>query len=568
MSRTFTASDSKNGLTFKAYQGDGAFLLAFSLDDNETNDLAGFAIKRTTPDGKTVMLLNRISFDSQLTSESTAKDRTWTPSDEAPFQKFWWTDFPPNAEPGKYKYEVTAMRFGNNGIKPDQKAYVELDYDSSTHSDFEIGFTRGYIQSQAYANRFKNEPFAPVGRGVDFDTKPYEDQYQWLGYHARKMIFNMLDECRRDNDVLVDVLVYDCDEPDFIRALASMGNRVRILMDDAALHHSSAKQIREDLAEKVLLEAGCSVRRGNFSRYAHDKVIIKRKSGQSGAVEVLTGSTNFSVTGLYVNANHVLSIKNSDVATLYGKMFDLVFNSHANTNTWKQSALSNKEFEFSLEGIPNLFVSLSPHINANTSLSRVETAIKSANSSVLFAVMAMDEKATGNVIPALRSISSNPDIFSYGITDTDFSKDASVRVTTPNSPPGGRLVQSNFLSKNVPQPFVKEMSVGLAHRIHHKFVVADFNDVNPVVFCGSSNLAKGGEEQNGDNLLAIYDARVATTFAIEAIRLVDHYAFRAAMQVASKTDPLRLKNKSDVPWWNRYYVAGSMKNTERKLFVK
>jgi hypothetical protein len=46
-----------------------------------------------------------------------------------------------------------------------------------------------------------------------------------------------------------------------------------------------------------------------------------------------------------------------------------------------------------------------------------------------------------------------------------------------------------------------------------------------VVYCGSSNLATGGEEANGDNLLEIHDPDVATAFAIEALLLVDHYAF-------------------------------------------
>lgn len=37
--------------------------------------------------------------------------------------------------------------------------------------------------------------------------------------------------------------------------------------------------------------------------------------------------------------------------------------------------------------------------------------------------------------------------------------------------------------------------------------------------------SSGGEEQNGDNLLEIHDADVATAFAIEALGLIDHYNF-------------------------------------------
>ena len=48
-------------------------------------------------------------------------------------------------------------------------------------------------------------------------------------------------------------------------------------------------------------------------------------------------------------------------------------------------------------------------------------------------------------------------------------------------------------------------SIGSGHQIHHKFVVCGFNGDDPVVYCGSSNLALGGEQHNGDNLLEIHD---------------------------------------------------------------
>jgi hypothetical protein len=55
--------------------------------------------------------------------------------------------------------------------------------------------------------------------------------------------------------------------------------------------------------------------------------------------------------------------------------------------------------------------------------------------------------------------------------------------------------------------------------------VCGLNGPDPVVYCGSSNLASGGEAANGDNLLEIHDADVATAFAIEVLLLVDHYNF-------------------------------------------
>ena len=93
----------------------------------------------------------------------------------------------------------------------------------------------------------------------------------------------------------------------------------------------------------------------------------------------------------------------------------------------------------------------------------------------------------------------------------------------------------------LPPPFDQVPGVGLGHQVHHKFVVCGFNGPDPVVYCGSSNLALKGEQVNGDNLLAISDGDVATVFAIEALLLVDHFNF---LDIASSMLPSALSRKA------------------------
>jgi hypothetical protein len=120
----------------------------------------------------------------------------------------------------------------------------------------------------------------------------------------------------------------------------------------------------------------------------------------------------------------------------------------------------------------------------------------------------------------------------------------------------------------VPSPFDKEFTGGAGQVIHDKFIVIDFNDANPVVFTGSSNLADGGETQNGDNLLAFHDPAVARLFATEAIRLIDHYYFRAAVSKATSVKPLILTAcGGDPKWWVNDYDVNSMRNVQRLLFA-
>ena len=116
MATQLHATNAKDGLTVKAHRGDGSVLLGFNLEDHLTEHLAGFAVQRTGPDGKTEPLLNRVSFKTAYTATTTARDRKWTPTDKAPFQKFWWVDFPPLSQPGEYRHGVTAMRFKADGM--------------------------------------------------------------------------------------------------------------------------------------------------------------------------------------------------------------------------------------------------------------------------------------------------------------------------------------------------------------------------------------------------------------------------------------------------------------------
>jgi hypothetical protein len=94
---------------------------------------------------------------------------------------------------------------------------------------------------------------------------------------------------------------------------------------------------------------------------------------------------------------------------------------------------------------------------------------------------------------------------------------------------------------------------------------------NPTVFTGSSNLAAGGETQNGDSLTMIEDQSVAMMYAIEAIAMFDHYHFRKAMQRVTVAEPLSLwypgKPNAPTPWWKEYYDPQKIQLRDRCLFA-
>ena len=177
-----------DGLALTAYDGDGAILLAFDIDEDKTQNLAGFAVEVVTSDNgpypsNRYWLKNRLSFNRGISRETALTPDLWVDSNKAPFQTFHWVHFP-GAGPGKYVYTVSACYFKGDGsgdelvdLGPSVQAEVDLSYHA--FPNLELGFTRGYISSQAYADRFKNADIRPKVKSIDFDTGPYQAQYKW-----------------------------------------------------------------------------------------------------------------------------------------------------------------------------------------------------------------------------------------------------------------------------------------------------------------------------------------------------------------------------------------------------
>jgi phosphatidylserine/phosphatidylglycerophosphate/cardiolipin synthase-like enzyme len=592
---------SKNGFQVRAYKGDAMTMLCFDLAESKAVNCVGFSIQCVTPANKSFFLYNRLAFDAPLTDRNTNAAKlaeVSTPSDKAPFQKFRWLHIPTSSydakeEFGTYTYRVTPRYMNDNKLAPldaDRTVEVKMAVGPFRKGRLRIGFTRGFMISQAYSRRFGNDTsLKPNDAKLLFDSSDtsgtyprnlrpvggrkysYKDQYEWMGWQAHDLLFTTLQEIIADRAMTVDVFAYDFDEPDCAKqllALAAAG-RIRMLLDNSASHVSSnGKSSPEDIFEEEFnnrATAGATIVRGRYSRQAHQKTFIIKKNKQP--FRVLTGSTNLAINGLYINANHVVVIDDKDVAARYQQVFDQSFTYLSAAVKPKLTQLTSqdlfkKDFPFNKRSLPPLAISFAPHnkSSAESILDKINHAIKGAKESVLFAVMGMASNTSGPIVSTLREIHKDDDIFSYGITD----KYDGVVVYKPAAR-RGKLVLTKKLQKNLPKPFNKEIGTA-AHKVHHKFLVMDFKSKEAVVYCGSSNLALLGEQQNGDNLLAIYDEDVATAFAIEAIRLIDHFHFRAALADSNAQEPMVLaKNDS---WLADYYKAGHIKNFERQYFIK
>lgn len=550
---------SKKDIIITAHIGDGTVLLAFDVPEEKKSNLAGFSIfctPKTNPGPSNgYWLKNMLNFTDSLTKDKSLVEQPSTDSNKAPFQTFHWIHFP-NGGPGNYQYTVYASYFTGTGVEQRQYDTVDVNLSQQYFKNLKLGFTRGYVSSQAYLyKKFEKSDIQPKPKSIDYDTTHYQDQYQWLGSNARKLVFDFLKECKEDASINVDVFVYDFDEPDIINTLCDMSSRVRVFQDNSSTH--IGVNDLETAAKKKLSDSNVQTKSGHFGGLAHSKVMIQRRGDV--ATKVLTGSANFSIRGLYIQSNSVLVFDDPDVASLYEQAFVEAYDkSYNDTSQFKASPIALKWQDLpKTESRPQMSVSFAPHSTPFT-IGTVSDAINGATSSVLFAMM--EFVGGGDVVPSLKGLRDKNKILSLGITETK----EGLGSFRPGMDDNSAIVPFAHLDKNIPEPFKGEISGGSGHVIHHKFIVCDFNGENPVVFCGSSNLASGGETSNGDNLIMINDKQIATQYAVEAIRLFDHYRFRSK-QYSSIDKPILLSNNDD--WVKEYYDEKNIKFLERTRLI-
>jgi PLD-like domain len=553
---------SKGSFSVKAYIGDEKTLLAFNFQSKDSaKNLAGFTIF-CQPPGQVpgYFLRNTLQFEDPTKHKQVAGELP-TSTVNAPIQKYRWTHYLAIAHQGlspalgEYNYTVTPRYFDSAGsmqaLDPNLSASVKVPVGPFKKGAVTLGFTRGYMQSGAYTHHFgKKTPVTPKTKQIDFDTNTQagvNDQgqpvtfaqiYAWMGETAREQVFNVLNSVLDDPSLTLKVFAYDFNEPDIAKILLTLAEqgRVRIILDNASLHVTQKGKPKTpedqfaDLFEQKK-KSPAELVRGSFGRFSHDKIFIVARSNGS-AIQVLTGSTNFALTGLYVNANHVLVFDDANVAGHYSDVFEKSWQvlkdnkspTKAAANAFSSTDLATQPYNSQAGFVPKMTVTFSPHTSADVDkilggiTDRIKQETHSAKGNVLFAVMQL----TGSPSPVYQTLGdlhATQSVYSYGISDAP----KGIFLYAPGHATGVQVTGKPG-QVTLPPPFDQVPSPP-GHEIHDKFVVCGLNGNDPVVYCGSSNLASGGEALNGDNLIAIHDADVATAFAIEALGLIDHYSF-------------------------------------------
>ena len=554
--------------TLKLHRGDGMTLVAMNWKIGKPlQDFVGFAIEYKEPNGDRFFALkNRLGFRtaSGIVNPNAMSTRL------SPIQKFRWVHFPRNAElSGEFVYRVTPV-FMNDADELSygeaQEAAIELRRETYPGL-LNVTFTRGFVSLQAFVDRYASAGAistllpAKAADGLIFvPTHPKADEaLKWMGFEARNAILEVLDKAIADTKAQVRVVAYDLSEPDIVSRLEKLGRRLKIIIDDSK-DHGEPGSGETQAATRLSASAGtANVKRQHMLSLQHNKTIVV--DGPKGQM-VVCGSTNFSWRGFFVQSNNALILQGASAVKPFLAAFE---------DYWSQvpaafgDTASAEWSNLGLSGI-DARVAFSPHESSNALLKAIADDIGTKTTSCLFFSLAFLYQTPGVVLDAIKKVSESDELFVYGISDRkvgglDLQKpDGNVSPVFPAA-----------LTKNVPEPFSEEPTGGGGIRMHHKFVVIDFDKPTARVYLGSYNFSSPADIKNGENLLLIRDRRIAVSYVVEALRIFDHYHFRVNQQEAKKARKELVlakppRSAGEEAWWVEDYT-NVRKMHDRELFA-
>ncbi|HET9863813.1 MAG TPA: phospholipase D-like domain-containing protein, partial [Steroidobacteraceae bacterium] len=433
------------------------------------------------------------------------------------------------------------------------------------------------ISSQAFVDKYGGNAAvakllpASAELGLDFQpTHPKaEEALAWMGFEARSAILELLDQAIADKKAQVRAVLYDLNEPGVVTRLEQLGPRLKVIIDDDG-KHGEPNSGESRAAARLRISAGdANVMRQHLGKLQHNKTVVVDGPKVKAA---LCGSTNHSWRGFFVQSNNALILRGRKPVKLFKQAFDDYFESKnsaakfgkTTSAVWQKLGVGGVDAE----------IGFSPRSKKNAVLKSIADDIAQGTTSSLFFSLAFLYQTPGAIQNAVKKIRDDQQVFSYGISDHLVSglEEAEASGIDLQKPSGTfTQVAPAALSGNVPEPFKSEPIGGGGTRMHHKFIVIDFNKPGARVYTGSYNFSVAADTSNGENLLRIRDRRIAVSYMIEALRIFDHYHFRLAQQEAHDAGrPLQLqlppRNPGEQAWWEEYY-SDPRKIQDRKLFA-
>jgi phosphatidylserine/phosphatidylglycerophosphate/cardiolipin synthase-like enzyme len=547
------ATDQKNDVSVKAYAGTTGVLLAMNIAPERRDDLLGFAIHREGGNRPAQWLKGMMTFPG-IDHEPGQPIET----EQAPIQRFRWSDYRVYPDT-TYTYEVHPVHGTAEKPKIEDGPTVEVRTESVRRGEHRVIFNRAAAASQAFSREFPNvdEELAKAKE----EGRPQELPSEALAWLSRGLLEQITSFVTRAADPTwaLDIAIYEYELPailDAVKAALDRGADVRIVFHAAKGDTQTAeneKNLSGWPSERLRPRVTSSIFHDKFA------VLSRVRADKRDPVSVLCGSTNWTRSGVYLQANVVHIAEREDLARRYLNLFELLFGGAdvSQTRDWIDANDPLPEDQPIIAGF-------SPR-SGQKDLDAFATTIDQAKSDVLFCTaFELDDKIDKALLGE-----PHDDVLRIGLQNKPSVITGYHRDRTADFAATAYLKEGleGFLAEKTRQPS------GIL--IHTKLIVVNFTSDAPIVISGSHNLSAAASGNNDENYLVIRgDADVADCYGVELMRLYDHYRYRWLLDPKNKDprpgDPCAPRPANtlcpDNRWTTNYFKAGSLEAADRERF--
>ena len=529
-------------INVKAYASADDVLIAWQ-PDTWSNDWVGFQLeRRNNITQQTTVLSNRIP---PKPGEKPVADAGIS-STQSPFRRCIWTDHSV-VDTDNVSYRVTAMKSGANGTFTPDSASVSA-WTTPTVASGDAGgglsayFNRGTLMSQIVSRFVQGDTSDDSLRNfVKSLSDPANQARRYLSGDALHEILAFLHDADLRGSQ-VHAAIYEMNDEELVGALKPFGSRGNVLLGNGS---ATKPNIAGELGG-----AGLTVKHrdlsnaGRSSPSVHNKFVVE-SDAHGNAIRVLTGSTNWTTTGLCTQLNNVLIIENAVIAKRYLDQWGKLV---AAGNAMPPALRASNSSPTSDSNISVFFTAT----NGEAEFKPVLDLIKNAKDGALF-LMFMPGQSP--LLDALLVRAQQNDIYVRGVVSTMMASKNGNIVSV-----GGEVVKSGapkqsfhddvqlphgVSATNEPSWADVEFSVqqirnaGMIAIVHSKTIVIDPFSDNCAVITGSHNFSVAASEKNDENLVIIRgNKQLAQAYALHINGVYDHYSWRGYLGSGGNPDQI------------------------------
>jgi phosphatidylserine/phosphatidylglycerophosphate/cardiolipin synthase-like enzyme len=533
-------------INVKSYANADDVLIAWQ-PDQWPDDWIGFQLERRDETTKQVtVLVNRIPpKPGQGPVQPTGVSST-----QSPIRRCIWTDHSV-VETDNVSYRVTAMKGPVDGpFTLDATSVSDWSVPQLVSGDAGGGlqayFNRGTLMSQI-VSRFVDGDVSDASLRQflkNLATPGYQARLYLAGDALHEILAFLRDADRRGSTI--HAAIYEMNDHELVDALKPFGSRGHVLLGNGG---ATQPWVAQELAAASLeVKHRDLSHHGRSSPSVHNKFVVESDAAGKHASRVLTGSTNWTTTGLCTQLNNVLIIDDTTIAARYLDQWGKLVADGDNM----PAALKASNSTPTIDGNISLYFAAT---NGEAEFKPVLELIAGAKQGALF-LMFMPGQSP--LLSALLDRAQKNDIYVRGVVS---SLNAPKNVRDGDiTKVGGEVVKSGAppqsFHDDVPLPSgisdkdkpswaetefnVKEMLDNhLMAIVHSKTIVIDPFSDQCAVITGSHNFSVSASEKNDENLVIVRgNQRLAQAYALHVNGVYDHYSWRAFLGSGGDPDQI------------------------------